>query len=272
MKLSTNSPLFGVMTSALLVAASNNRAFGVSASDIGSSDLSESYDPMSFDPDMDRLSLEGLDPSVPLTDEEAAFLEAAIQDVINEIHEDKGIDLYAEAVSVGTHAILPNFVNSTSAIEDEGSNNLRGRNLERGFRGKPQIDNYCHYISGPNKGQWRPGCEFNIDLYVCCRCWMCFDDDMTLGWSWRPTFQPVSGPTTRKPTPMPTLSFRDNMKFHADDDFFDRPTKEPTSNPTVEPTAKPTSKPTFKPTAKPTAKPTNNRRRRRRRNNNRRGL
>ena len=247
-----SSSLFGIIASAFFFSTSGNLSFGVSAtnvdSDIETSDPSGSSAPMSFDENMNRLTLEGLDPSVPLTDDEAAFLESAIQEVINEFHEAAGIDLYAEDVSVGTHAVAirPNAT-------DEDSNHLRGRKLEREMTGTPQIDNYCWFPPGhPKAGEWRPGCEFDIDLYVCCRCWMCIDDDETAGWKWRPTPEPVEGPRTRKPTPLPTLSFRDNMKLMADDDDFDRPTKEPTSKPTVKPTAMPTTKPTIKPTGKPT--------------------
>ena len=233
------------------------------------SDIDNNVDPpidsdeTPFDPDMDRLTLLGLDPSIPLTDEEAAFLEETIQEVFDEMHAAMDIDLYAESVSVGTHAL--SFNETLAATSLRGG----GRKLEREMTGTPQIDNYCWYPPGhPKAGEWRPGCEFDIDLYVCCRCWMCLDDDETAGWKWRPTPEPVEGPRTRKPTPMPTLSFRDSVKWAEDDDFFDRPsTKKPTSKPTLAPTKKQndkglepevrpfTSKPTRAPAKKPIGRP-----------------
>lgn len=190
-----------------------------------------------IDPGMNRLSLLGLDPSVPLTHQEAEFLEATIQDVFNKIHMDMNIDLFAESVSVGTHAIPPN---DASVNQTNSTNNLRGgRKLELGFSYNPESDlNFCHYQRGPKRGQWIPGCEFDINLYITECCWMCIDDDAQYG--------KLPEGAVVYPTPSPTLSFRHFMLF--DDDYQDTP--EPTSQPTADPTNEPTSKPTSAPTKK----------------------
>ncbi len=302
MKLSTCS-LFGMIASAVCFLASDNLLV-LASSDIvenvtetvesisdllvsaSASDVNVTEVP-SFDPDVTRLSLQGLDPSEPLTQAEAAFVETAIMQVFNQFHHANDIDLWADSVSVGT---IPRLYNETLANGTGSnatvSNNLRGgRQLERTHKGIPGPDiNYCHYQTGPKKGQWIPGCEFDITLYICCRCWLCQDDDWTFGWSWVPT---------RKPTPKPTLSADEQFLLWLDDDGYKeryptKPTRKPTKAPTIAPTnavvqeERGPQEPIFQePPAKPVARPTqpqihprpptnnNNKKKRRRRNKNR---
>mmetsp|Transcript_15921 Transcript_15921/g.32892 ORF Transcript_15921/g.32892 Transcript_15921/m.32892 type:complete len:345 (-) Transcript_15921:169-1203(-) len=307
MKLSTCS-LFGMIASAVCFLASDNLLVVASSSDKIVENVTETVENMSdllvaasasdvnvpevpsFDPDVTRLSLQGLDPSEPLTQAEAAFVETAIMQVFNEFHHANGIDLWADSVSVGTipslyNEALANFTANNVTV----SNNLRGgRQLERTHKGIPGPDiNYCHYRTGPKKGQWIPGCEFDITLYICCRCWLCQDDDWTFGWSWVPT---------RKPTSKPTMSADEQFLLWLDDDGYkerypQKPTRKPTKAPTIAPTIAPTNavveeergpkEPIFQePPAKPVARPTqpqihprpptnNNNKKRRRRNKNR---
>ena len=243
MKLSTSFLIVGIL--AFCLGASNpNHSALVSAQpavapsqqlekEIDASDSAPA--PLPFDYHMNRLSLLGLDPSKPLTVEEAAFLEGTIQEAFNKFHQDMGIDLYAETVSVGTHAIFPN---KTLAADQNTTHtsNLRGgsgRKLEREFQGKPQQDwNWCWYRSGPKYGQWIPGCEFNVELYFCCRCWMCIDDD----WAYM----------TKKPTQKPTLGFYERLDLFLGDDDFEFMTKKPTAAPTKTPSKAPSEPPTEK--------------------------
>lgn len=92
----------------------------------------------------------GLDPRIPLTKAEAAFLEATIRDVFNTIHEEEGIDLVADAV-----AIDGKFVEDTKSIES--TDNLRGSDRKL----RPLSDRErC-----PDKGETREYC-CNIEFYV----------------------------------------------------------------------------------------------------------
>ncbi len=202
-----------------------------------------------IDPEMEVISFEGIDLSIPLTIDEAAFLEETIMSVFNELHKNIGVDLFAESVSVGNTATVNSnqtiIVDSNQTISN--STNLRGgRQLERTHKGIPGPDiNYCHYQTGPKKGQWIPGCEFDITLYVCCRCWLCQDDDWTFGWSWVPT---------NKPTAKPTLSADEQFLLWLDDDGYKaRYPMKPTKKPTRKPTNIPTNPPTFPPTKAPIA-------------------
>ena len=260
MKLSTCSSIVGTVASALCFLGSNPQ-LALASSVVSNENMTAFMDTDAVaaaapfvDPDMNRLSLEGIDPTIPLTDDEAAFLESTIQDIFNEFTEHLGMDLYAESVSVGTTAIRPasmtantgSFSNmdtitnvtegSNNSNSKSNSNNLRGgnrhRHLEREIRGTPQQDwNWCWYRSGPKYKQWIPGCEFNVELYFCCRCWMCIDDDYAL--------------STRMPTMKPTMGFYERWNLFMDDDWKDN--RPPTQNPTQKPTAKPTMAPTKQP-------------------------
>ena len=241
MKLSTSSSILGMIASVFCFLASDNLALGVFAID----EVAEienapvSVDPI-FDSGMNHLFLQGLDPREPLTEDEAAFVESAIKGVFNKIHQAAGIDLSVESVSVGTHAAIF-FDNSTlvnSTTTDNPTGNLRGgRNLELGFSYNPESDlNFCHYQRGPKRGEWIPGCEFDITLYITDCCWMCIDDDAQYG--------KLPEGAVIIPTSPPTFGFRHFMLLDDDYDHRSEPTKMPTKNPTGKPTRKPTRKPT----------------------------
>jgi len=225
MKFSTYFALFGI--SAL---ASRHFAF-VSAEQVNATiaDSSEniinnvSGVPSDFDPSLPMvdpsdglLSLVGIDLSEPLTTDEATFLESTVRAIFNKIHKDMGIDLIADSVTVGREpVVLDNHndvvVNGNGNDKDAGSN-LRGgsRKLARDIYGTPQPDiRPCTHTSGPLKGWPIEGCEWNIEIFLDCRCWMCIDDDYEIGvvawrdWTPAPYLKPTATPTA-KPTAAPS--------------------------------------------------------------------
>jgi hypothetical protein len=267
MKFSTSFTLFGI--SALALLAPNHSAFvsvelvnansesseniinnnvsGVSASPTGAP--SDSVAPTGAPPDSDmslplidpsggHLSLLGIDLSEPLTKEEAAFLETTVREVFNKIHEEMDIDLVADSVTVGRDAVIVDNHNDdvVDANHKDAGSNLRGgsRKLERNIYGIPGPDiRPCTHHSGPLKGYGIEGCEWNIEIFLDCRCWMCLDDDFEIGVV-----------AHRDWTPAPYYDF---FRFLDDDDDYSeraRATAKPTAKPTAAPSQAPSSSPT----------------------------
>jgi hypothetical protein len=227
MKFSTSFALFGISALAFshsaLVSAEEVNATIVESSESIISNVSGV--PSDFDPSLPvinpsdgLLSLVGIDLSDPLTTDEATFLESTIRAVFNKIHEDMEIDLIADSVTVGREPVV--LDNHNDVVID---GNLRGgsRKLHTGF-GTPQPDiRPCTHMSGPLKGEGIEGCEWDIEIFLDCRCWLCFDDDFQIGVSsWKDTTpapyvaKPTAKPTTA-PTQAPTRSAYDKELLKA---------------------------------------------------------
>jgi hypothetical protein len=183
-----------------------------------------------------HLSLLGLlDPSEPLTEAEAAFLEGTVRDAFNKFHEEMGIDLYADSVTVGIDDGIVTNHNDNDASSSSSSSNLRGasRNLERNIYGTPGPDiRPCTHHSGPLKGYGIEGCVWDIEIFLDCRCWMCLDDDFEIGVV-----------AHRDWTPAPYYDF---FRFLDDDDdyFSATPSQVPSSSPSQVPSFAPSVAPT----------------------------
>jgi len=221
MKLSTSSTLFGISAFAALTP---NHSALVSASESSGNDNNNNnnnYDynfagfsslpaPIMAPPDFDRslalidptggrLSLLGLDPSEPLTEAEASFLEATIRDAFNVIHEEMGINLVA-----GTVAIAKDMVAGVGVGADDDAS---GPSSLRGGRKLPETDHeMCNYQYGPKKGQLIPDCIFDIEFYMDCYCHDCFDDDVMYYWN------------LEKPSEAPVPLDEKFFRFQDDDD------------------------------------------------------
>ena len=130
------------------------------------------------------LTLYGLDRSVPLTKDEAAFLEEVIQDAYNEVED----DYFAKSVLIEDGVVDYN---------DEGGNNrslLRGSSINNNNRKLISDQEMCH----DENLEVIPGCTFEIDFYIDPYCNYCaFDDEPNM------TREPSSVPS-RPPTLPPT--------------------------------------------------------------------
>jgi len=181
MKLSTFSTLFVILASTSGTSHSaSNLVSDEPSTPLNTPTMAPSVEfallDLDLDPDLDfdpsgglgRLSLLGLDPSKPLTDAEAFFLEATIREVFNNISKDMGIDLVADSVSVDVDVAKDAVV----VVDADNKNNLQGN------RKLPWNDReMCTYQTGPNVGESIPGCIFDIDFYMDCYCHLCRNDD-----------------------------------------------------------------------------------------------
>jgi hypothetical protein len=185
----------------------NNNVTGVSTP--APTTAPQGFDPSSLpliDPSANRLSLVGLDLSEPLTEAEVIFLESTIRDAFNKLHKIMGIDLIADSVAVGRDALF-------AAGNRITAGNLRGgnRKLERNIYGKSGPDiRPCTHHSGPLNGYGIEGCEWNIDFFLDCRCWMCSEDeddkkdDIGLKEERGPQEPPQSNPEQREQSDQPS--------------------------------------------------------------------
>jgi hypothetical protein len=250
------SSLFGIfaLTSGSILAPNNDdSSLVVNNNEPSDTKTENNEDPLAppsllplIDPSGGHLSLVGLDLSKPLTEAEATFLEATIRDSFNQIHEEMGIDLVADSVTVGKNAT--GEVDNDNVDNDASSNsNLRGtrRELERNIYGKPGPDiRPCTHHSGPLKGYGIEGCEWNIEIFLDCRCWMCLDDDFEIGVV-----------AHRDWTPAPYYDF---FRFLDDDDDYvnNKRVAKTSAAPSVAPSVAPSEAPSAAPSVAPSAAPT----------------
>lgn len=239
--------LFGIVVVSVLAAAL------VSADERSSN--SATTTPDQLPPRSGTLSLLGLDLRIPLTRDEASFLEATLRDVFNRVHKTKGIDLVTDAVAIVHQEIAEDNSNSNT------NSNLRGS--DRKLRPTTDIERCFHDPWGPLKGQVIEDCcydiEFVLDGIYCDLCddgyydfmddklWERFDDvldqpdvyiqddvfyqytDDDIYWKYiataAPTTAPPSPSPTEAPSPAPTAAPTDR------DVALERGPKEPSMDP-----------------------------------------
>ena len=212
-------------------------------------------------PDGAHLMLTGLDPSKPLTQAEASFLEKAVRDVFNELHEENGSGLVASYVMVANDVLVGDDGKSDGENTEENNN----RSLLRGGRRNLAWFDHemCEYQDGPMKGEIIPGCEFDIELYMDWYCNLCSQDEEDDIYNY-----PTSSPTVDffkhldddddwfKPSPAPTR-LRDTEFFRNldDDDDYVILIRDPTVARTVPPSSVPSAAPIDAPSAVPSTAP-----------------
>ena len=199
-------------------------------------------------PEGGTLRLAGLDPSVPLTPGEAAFLEEAIKRSFNKFHQDHGVDRLVKSVAVDKGIVA--VADVAFDLEHSSNRNNRHRSLLRGgnkpFRQplpdeirKPmpeRVTCHYHYKHGPEKDRQQSTCIFNIDVVIDRE----EKDDRSLDISNAPTAAPTIPPRDNK-DPMLTPNAPvfgendqtshdddDDEKDDNDDDSLHRKTKNPT--------------------------------------------
>jgi hypothetical protein len=129
------------------------------------------------------LTLYGLDRNVPLTKDEAEFLEAVIQYSYNEVEDDYS----AKSVLIEDDVI---------DYDDEDNNRslLRGSSNNKGVRNLVSDQEMCH----DENFEVIPGCTFEMDFYIDPYCTHCLSDDepnMTREPSSAPSLPPTLPPT-----------------------------------------------------------------------------
>ena len=179
------------------------------------------------------LTLFGLNKTVPLTQEEATFLEQVIQKSYEELHN----GMRSVAVTL-----------DENVIESPHSYLRRNMKMCRGYdcRGRPDPGNWgvpeIEFCKATDDD-----CEWDIYNYLDFDCNWCpmYDDDDYVPPTPRPTLAPTRVPSpTKKPVQKPTKPpRREDIKWDWDR-AWDPPTKEPTLAPTRVPTQPPTLSPT----------------------------
>jgi hypothetical protein len=132
------------------------------------------------------LTLYGLDRSVPLTKDEAEYLEEVIQDAYNEVED----DYFEKSVLIEDDVI---------DYDDEDNNHslLRGSSNNKGDRNLVSDQEMCH----DENFDVIPGCTFEIDFYIDPYCTHCEFKDVP-----NMTREPSSAPSmTREPSSAPSL-------------------------------------------------------------------
>jgi hypothetical protein len=198
MKLSTSSTILLFVALVATVSARKNNNDGSSSffgkkvlkknnkSSSKSEPASDILPTSSFSMEESLLTLFGLDRSVPLTKDEAVFLEEVIQDAYNEVED----DYFAKSV-----LIEDNVIDYVIDYDDNAFGN--GRSLLRGSNNNRKLISDQEMCHDENR-EVIPGCTFEIDFYIDPYCNNCaFDDEPNM------TAEPSSVPS-RPPTLPPT--------------------------------------------------------------------
>jgi hypothetical protein len=124
---------------------------------------------------VNRITLQGIDlGSEPLSEAESAYLEETIAEVVDMIYAAKGVDLYAESVTLAGNW-RPS--NKTDTDETEPVRNLRGLYIrdKPHVTNKPPRDDDDDWYDRLGDDIWNYDCDWNVVV----RCsWMCgLDDD-----------------------------------------------------------------------------------------------